>query len=633
MRLIASKVYRAFPELDAFDDAQCARFVAAANGAWGKVALRLGVIATVGIGLFVAGGFASLALGQIVSDRLRLSELGQWAFTAVPLAILGTLALVAGLVTRDLLLRLGVRGVISRCGLCWNCRYSLLGMPVAADCRITCPECGEVTTADPALGELSREGAATVYRPTAHRDDAAAVRRRRERRVRAFRRATRSAAAFALLLLATYGMFWIQALWARAEFRRAVADAAGVRASLRDPSILDAQAAERWTGVLRLTDGIDRVASGEDAGIPNPERLSLFPEALDAGMTDTAFASRWGVSKVDRVSAARFASSVVAWARRDGVINRLAEAPALVGATRPGDAAQFREWDWSSRLNLAQRLLRAELETAMNESDFDAYARALRAFLALDTIIDQQGVDMLWARRSLYQMLDSHLRRYPDDRWVSLVANLLQDPPCDDPDVAARYALADAFYRASLADAFADPHLPFKRLIGITEGLPQEYLYGPSPLGPGWPGTLLSNTAACTNFNAASLAAERSPPGKRSIPAAPTAPPLAARLTQWSPMFLTRRWAEVAFTQRVWLSIRVERFRVENGRLPTSLREAIGQDAPQRWLIDELTAQTLVLVPRPPVPPASGEPPALPFDIFVESAAPPADDKADPQAP
>lgn len=633
MRLIASKVYRAFPELDAFDDAQCERFVAAANGAWGKVVLRLTVIATVGIGLSLAGGFASLSLGQIVSDRLKLSELGQWAITAVPLALLGTLALVAGLVTRDLLLRMGVRGVISRCGLCWNCRYSLLGMHVAADCRITCPECGEVTTADPALGELAREGAATVYRPTAHRDDAAALQRRRERRARAFRRAIRSAAAFALFLITTYGVFWIQALWARAEFRRAVADAAGVRASMRDPSISDAQAAERWTGVLRLTDGVDRVASGEDAGSPNPERLSLFPEALDAGMTDAAFASRWGVSSVDRVSAAKFASTVVARARRDRVIDRLAEAPTLVGATRPGDASQFWEWNWSSRLSLSQRLLRAELETAMNESDFHAYSRALHASLALDTIIAQQGVDMLWARRSLYQMLDSHLRRYPDDRWVSLVANLLPNPPCDDTDVEARYALADASYRASLAAAFADPHLPFKRLVGITEGLPQEYLYGPSPLAPGWPGTLLSNTAACASFNAASLATERSPPGKRSIPTAPTTPPLAARLTQWSPMFLARRWAEVAFTQRVWLSIRVERFRLEHGRLPTSLREAVGQDAPPRWLIDEVAAQTLVLVPRGPVTPAPGEPPALAFDIVVESAVPPADDKADVTAP
>lgn len=615
MRLIARKVYRAFPELDEFEDAQCRRFVAAANAAWWKVALRAAAVFLVGATLTPLGILGGVMIGQSSAQQLRASDGVATALSAVTMTALIAAGWTLALLTRDVLLRLGVRRVILRCGLCWNCRYSLLGMPVGSDCRITCPECGRVTTADPSLGELAREGDADVYRPTAHRDDAAAIEARRIRRRGMLRWAARAASLLAIVLLIVYGLLWLQALRARSIVAGTVTLVENARRSLRDPSISDVEARRRWDRLIELTADLERHVTGSAAGLKNPGRGRLHADTLDAGMTDEEFSSRWRLSPAHRKDMAAFAGAIVTHARASGVIDRLSEIESLVGATQPVGSQDLWGFEGLTNLHNARALLIAELQVAMNESDLPAYTRAARGLIALQTILTQQGFDPLWYSRDLHQAIGSHLRRYPDAAWLDAVADLLPTPPCDDPTLAARYALSGVALRSSLAAPFTDPHMPLKLAVGYTGDLPQEYTYWLSIRRPGpkWSGTLAANLAVGDALNDAGLVAEASPPGKRPLPATPTTPMLAAAQLQWYTAMLPQRWTQLASMQRAWLALRVERFRLRNGRLPVSLAEVLGPNAPARWTIDEVTGNALVIVPLPPGP--DGNLPRPPFEI------------------
>lgn len=156
MRIPLVKPYRAFPELDRFDEETCERFIRCSRGGIAARAIRAVVIVlSVTLAWFV--GFWLMFL----LDRLIRALLGgmhstldigvQWLMIGV-VVIAG---LFFGLFVRDAQLRHGIRGVIRRRGTCLYCGYSLLGMVVPPDLKITCPECGQVTVSSPALHELA----------------------------------------------------------------------------------------------------------------------------------------------------------------------------------------------------------------------------------------------------------------------------------------------------------------------------------------------------------------------------------------------------------------------------------------------------------------------------------------------
>lgn len=136
MRLPLSKVYRAFPELDRFDDARCQAYVTTAIRRHRVLAVLLYVAMVVMP--FVAWpviwynflrGFSFIRF--FGSDGRVLFELLSGVMCA----------LLLGLVTRDLFLRSIVRKQLNR-GICQSCEYQLLGLPVKAG-AVTCPECGK----------------------------------------------------------------------------------------------------------------------------------------------------------------------------------------------------------------------------------------------------------------------------------------------------------------------------------------------------------------------------------------------------------------------------------------------------------------------------------------------------------
>jgi hypothetical protein len=145
MRLPLSKVYRAFPELDRFDDARCDSFVATARRAERGVSTLL-VLALIPwcIGGFIVIVFGAFyAFGPLLRNAGYANSSVDWsaiAFLVIPMC--GVLApAFAWLWVRDLWLRRAVARRINVCA-CVKCHYSLLGLPVVSG-AVKCPECGD----------------------------------------------------------------------------------------------------------------------------------------------------------------------------------------------------------------------------------------------------------------------------------------------------------------------------------------------------------------------------------------------------------------------------------------------------------------------------------------------------------
>jgi len=134
MRIIASPIYRAFPELDGFTDEQCRRYVDLARG--GQRSRVMFEVARV-----------MLSLGCVFVSSSVLLRNWSWSdadwLITLSVAMLATVFLLGMLFWRDVLLRLLVRGVLRGSARCPSCDYSAMGLVVSANHAVTCPECGK----------------------------------------------------------------------------------------------------------------------------------------------------------------------------------------------------------------------------------------------------------------------------------------------------------------------------------------------------------------------------------------------------------------------------------------------------------------------------------------------------------
>lgn len=147
MRIPFSKVYRAFPELDEFTDAECQGFVQMAQRekAVALLATAMGaVVCSLLTGIVVAFGTGSILAS--VFDAPERSPRGDVRF-GVFFAVIGAAgvlsAALVGLLIRDLWIRWAITRRL-RIARCLRCSYSLLGLSVI-DGRVQCPECGSST--------------------------------------------------------------------------------------------------------------------------------------------------------------------------------------------------------------------------------------------------------------------------------------------------------------------------------------------------------------------------------------------------------------------------------------------------------------------------------------------------------
>jgi hypothetical protein len=156
MRIITRKLYRAFPELDAFTDDQCRQYLLNIRQSKQQYSLVIIGIPTL-LGLVHLFGLPYLLSRFVMrwvyrSFKFSLSQLDDTLF----LLVIGTFLIVwlGGsafwpLYLRDRLLGAELVKVLNnqlRKTRCRTCSYSLIGQTPAPDGSLICPECGSPTT-------------------------------------------------------------------------------------------------------------------------------------------------------------------------------------------------------------------------------------------------------------------------------------------------------------------------------------------------------------------------------------------------------------------------------------------------------------------------------------------------------
>lgn len=135
MRLPLSKIYRAFPELDRFCDAECDGFVRAARQ---KHLIRESVFSVVAVfAALTVMGVGTAIFGMYGNRFAVLRDTVGLVVTVGAIVLAGC---ISGLLVRDAWLRWAVRTVL-RVAKCPACTYSLLGLPLSEG-KVRCPECG-----------------------------------------------------------------------------------------------------------------------------------------------------------------------------------------------------------------------------------------------------------------------------------------------------------------------------------------------------------------------------------------------------------------------------------------------------------------------------------------------------------
>ena len=141
MRIPLSKVYRAFPELDRFSDAECEGFVRLAKTQFALSSLGTAIIAGM-VGILCAA--LTCFGGYILTGIVHESTSGSLASELMGVAtvfIAWIVGAVIGMLWYEQWLRKTILGRLKMLN-CASCQYSLLGLE-PRDGGIICPECGQ----------------------------------------------------------------------------------------------------------------------------------------------------------------------------------------------------------------------------------------------------------------------------------------------------------------------------------------------------------------------------------------------------------------------------------------------------------------------------------------------------------
>ena len=338
VRLPTTKVWRAFPELDRFSDEQCARFAKAARRGAGRVWRWCSVGAVLAICWAAAALFMlwASARGPTVWDRFerRSGSVGLGVLLLfVSALVVFVLATAPAVLLRDRLLRRRILRIVRLRGRCFACKYNLLGLPVGAGLLVTCPECGETTTVDPALGELAQDDAGQARfqpRPDQFPEYRAFF---TPARVRAIGRWSLRIGVFLFMLVG--GLLIYHEFRIRADARRAAADRAGpdgLPAFVQ--RIADKAAGEKVNGWAVMME-----AYGELRGAEGEVMARLSPADTNAEADVAAVFSPYaGDDDNLRVRGEKnraLGARVIAEAQSTGVFGRLDRIRAVAHAARP----------------------------------------------------------------------------------------------------------------------------------------------------------------------------------------------------------------------------------------------------------------------------------------------------------
>ncbi len=140
MRLFVDKIYRAFPELDPFDDDQCKRMMHGVRKAkpWGTIA----TLAWIGVSVLISAFMSVVAMMIVVEtvfDQTRSDGL-VIVSTILTIAVSAGLPMLFAFLARHRWLRKALVAHLKQAKSV--CGYSLLGLTIE-DGAVQCPECGE----------------------------------------------------------------------------------------------------------------------------------------------------------------------------------------------------------------------------------------------------------------------------------------------------------------------------------------------------------------------------------------------------------------------------------------------------------------------------------------------------------
>lgn len=449
MRLLTRRIYRAFPELDRFDDAQCVRFLKAAQGGWLRRTLRGSVVLASFMVLFVAAIVGMTVIAQEAGPRHDpfIGGLRTKLFALLVMVVMITPGPMLALLLRDRLLRRRVRFVLRTRGVCRVCWYSLVGLPVGEGNKVQCPECGATTEVDESLGELvTGEDGRRRFAPDADRDELA----RRfwtPQRLRTLRRYTlRSSAAIiiaAIIALAGYEVF----LRRQASAARAAGGGAAKLTELvRQHQPSAAPDDDAWPFLVRAFERLD--TADRDVWKGTAQRLvtstgkpidprfdALYGPAPDLTQPyrgvppDLEYAR--GCIDLARQMLAKYESS--------GVYAQLAEAASRPSAMRPIAMAEGEPLMnlLLPELGPARQLARicaARMQQAFEADDPVAFRQSLEQGLALARIINQQpllidamvgaAIDVL-----MLEQLEEIMHKSPRTEFLDAMAEALARQP------------------------------------------------------------------------------------------------------------------------------------------------------------------------------------------------------------
>lgn len=151
MRLVSSKIWRAFPELDPYDDATCQRYITRARQVRRSGLHQLAILITLVVSLALAITLAAphfYALEWIASMLSRHGKVDAMTDTLLNLLVFVSFIWVpalAALIVRDRLLYACLRQHLGG-AICPGCRYSLIGLEIYGPSGmpiVKCPECGD----------------------------------------------------------------------------------------------------------------------------------------------------------------------------------------------------------------------------------------------------------------------------------------------------------------------------------------------------------------------------------------------------------------------------------------------------------------------------------------------------------
>ena len=640
MRLLTTKaLYRAFPELDHFSDEQCRTFVAAAKGDLVLRLFRLALQLIVALITLVLASVATSFIGRAfgASDFIG-TNLGFFLFGVGMIVFAFGSAALAFLLTRDFLLRRRIRGVMQSRGSCHDCGYGLTGLPVITSSAaastshsVTCPECGTSHAADAILGETIEDAKGTLrYVPSPN-----APGRIRPGSLRRFiRHNTKLAAAIALFLMLAVAIpvggyeFFLrrQAAEAKANILKSTDLHALVAKTFPDisgeSSIDDLHPFERLkilhTGIQSLQDQLS-----------GPERRFVWPidPEQTAFLTPPPEDPRYDAEMLARIRTdAEVGLQALldsdAFAQLDAIAAMPPRLP-LLGGFGPilSVYTSFNAEQGSVSALLA--LNRARIRKSILEGDPATAATALRTHLRLVghlATVPNPGAQYQAQSEHLAAInLASHAifrsRDNPSREAFSSLLEVLRESPTF-PTQAQLLDIDAAVARSTVAFVFSDPS---NIRFGTRSFFMSQMVGNQTPISVG---TYTKSIEELETTLAARAAAANKDRFERPPPNVP------------APRYATTRFADTnagfwldfsdthaALTRAVPLFVAIERFLVDNNRLPDTLDELI-----PRYIaaipIDPFSGKPLLYKPNPPGPNPPGTDPATPNTYAIYSTGP-----------